>query len=130
MLFVLESRSGLLSLFESLAESVSHLETVDIESREFEFCDETGQRFVGEITEPIGLMSSGRFRFRPDGPPNKDFAVAILSKAQSLPRPVGSIKTLEDLKRRVSPNHVPDPTSPSVTPPAGAGGAPSVAADH
>jgi hypothetical protein len=27
-------------------------------------------------------------------------------------------------------NHVPDPTSPSVTPPAGAGGAPSVAADH
>jgi hypothetical protein len=28
------------------------------------------------------------------------------------------------------PNHVPDPTSPSVTPPAGAGGAPSVAADH
>ena len=29
-----------------------------------------------------------------------------------------------------APNHVPDPTSPSVTPPAGAGGAPSVAADH
>jgi hypothetical protein len=27
-------------------------------------------------------------------------------------------------------NHVPDPASPSVTPPAGAGGAPSVAADH
>jgi hypothetical protein len=27
-------------------------------------------------------------------------------------------------------NHVPDPTSPSVTPPADAGGAPSVAADH
>jgi len=29
-----------------------------------------------------------------------------------------------------TPNHVPDPTSPSVTPPACAGGAPSVAADH
>jgi hypothetical protein len=28
------------------------------------------------------------------------------------------------------PNHVPDPTPPSVTPPAGAGGAPSVGADH
>jgi translation elongation factor EF-Tu-like GTPase len=28
------------------------------------------------------------------------------------------------------PNHLPDPTSPSVTPPASAGGAPSVAADH
>jgi len=29
-----------------------------------------------------------------------------------------------------APNQLPDPTSPSVTPPAGAGGAPSVAADH
>ena len=29
-----------------------------------------------------------------------------------------------------TPNQLPDPTSPSVTPPAGAGGAPSVAADH
>ena len=31
---------------------------------------------------------------------------------------------------RKMPNQLPDPTSPSVTPPAGAGGAPSVAADH
>ena len=33
------------------------------------------------------------------------------------------------MKREV-PNQLPDPTSPSVTPPAGAGGAPSVTADH
>jgi hypothetical protein len=31
---------------------------------------------------------------------------------------------------KVVPNQLPDPTSPSVTPRAGAGGAPSVAADH
>jgi len=31
---------------------------------------------------------------------------------------------------RFVPNQLPDPTSPSVTPPARAGGAPSVAADH
>ena len=37
--------------------------------------------------------------------------------------------TLRYLSRRL-PNQLPDPTSPSVTPPAGAGGAPSVAADH
>ena len=30
----------------------------------------------------------------------------------------------------ISPNHLTDPASPSVTSPAGAGGAPSVAADH
>jgi predicted enzyme related to lactoylglutathione lyase len=32
--------------------------------------------------------------------------------------------------KRSKPNQLPDPTSPSVTPPACAGGAPSVAADH
>jgi len=31
---------------------------------------------------------------------------------------------------RFVPNQLPDPTSPSVTPPAGAGAVPSVAADH
>ena len=35
----------------------------------------------------------------------------------------------DELKGNV-PNQLPDPTSPSVTPPAKAGGAPSVAADH
>jgi hypothetical protein len=36
----------------------------------------------------------------------------------------------DDGDLRDMPNHVPDPTSPSVTPPAGAGGALSVGADH
>jgi hypothetical protein len=35
-----------------------------------------------------------------------------------------------DAQSRPQPNQLPDPTSPSDTPPAGAGGAPSVAADH
>ena len=34
------------------------------------------------------------------------------------------------LRKMNAPNQLPDPTSPSVTPPAGAGGAPSVGADH
>jgi len=38
------------------------------------------------------------------------------------------IPGVDDVKRK--PNQLPDPTSPSVTPPAGARGAPSVGADH
>jgi len=34
------------------------------------------------------------------------------------------------MSKEMTPDQLPDPTSPSVTPPAGAGGAPSVAADH
>jgi hypothetical protein len=40
------------------------------------------------------------------------------------------IEAVQHIKTRTMPNHVPDPTSPSVTPPAGAGGVPSVATDH
>ena len=36
----------------------------------------------------------------------------------------------EMIAPQLVPNQLPDPTSPSVTPPASAGGAPSVAADH
>ena len=39
-------------------------------------------------------------------------------------------KLVEALKGYRVPNQLPAPTSPSVTPPAGAGGAPFVAADH
>jgi translation elongation factor EF-Tu-like GTPase len=46
-------------------------------------------------------------------------------------RKVASVVVEELLgELRDSANQLPDPTSPSVTPPAGAGGAPSVAADH
>jgi hypothetical protein len=41
----------------------------------------------------------------------------------------GDPPTLASIKRDV-PNQLPDPTSPSVTPPANAVGAPSVASDH
>ena|SRR5579863_9037767 len=47
------------------------------------------------------------------------------SVMQSLARDVRVIRL-----NKKAPNHLPDPSSPSVTPPAGAVGAPSVAADH
>ena len=40
------------------------------------------------------------------------------------------IQTPDSADVRNRSNQLPDPTSPSVTPPAGAGGPPSVAADH
>jgi hypothetical protein len=43
---------------------------------------------------------------------------------------LGKVRFRVNTDIRIKPNQLPDPTSPSVTPPAGAGGAPSVAADH
>jgi hypothetical protein len=44
--------------------------------------------------------------------------------------PVLSLDELREFLTKQTANQLPDPTSPSVTPPAGAGVAPSVAADH
>jgi len=41
-----------------------------------------------------------------------------------------SVTRISDEQQGNLPNQLPDPRSPSVTPPVGAGGAPSVAADH
>jgi hypothetical protein len=51
-----------------------------------------------------------------------EFRLVLLSNLVAADHP--SISPLPE------PNQLPDPTSPSVTPPARAGGAPSVAADH
>jgi hypothetical protein len=57
------------------------------------------------------------------------FAVGTLSLAGVLMMKSSAKDYFCDLNLN-KPNQLPDPTSPSVTPPAGAGRAPSVAADH
>jgi hypothetical protein len=49
---------------------------------------------------------------------------------KSLTRALQYLGYVVEMPSAQMPNQLPDPTSPSVTPPAGAGGAPSVAADH
>jgi hypothetical protein len=63
-----------------------------------------------------------------------DFAFGVFlafDAGETLLPPDNEVTTKEQLLRLLNtPNQLPDPTSPSVTPPACAGGAPSVAADH
>ena len=63
-----------------------------------------------------------------------DFAFKVFlafDAGETLLPPDNEVTTKEQLLRLLNPpNQLPDPTSPSVTPAAGAAGAPSVAADH
>jgi len=99
MILVLETNGGLLYLFSSAAESESYLEAIDIENREYEFCDETGQRFVAELTAPVTALSAGGFRLRPDGLPDKAVVASFLGRARSLERGCDGVKTLDDLRK-------------------------------
>ncbi len=99
MMFVLEINGGLLHLFSDAAEAESQLEAIDIENAEYEFCDDTGQRFVGQVVAPAGALHSGKFHLRPDGAPNPSILASILSWARSLERQCGGVRTLDDLRK-------------------------------
>jgi hypothetical protein len=102
MILVLETNGCLLHLFLSSVQVEKELEVIDVENREYEFCDETGQRFVGEIVSPVGFFRSGKFRLKPDGIPDRTVIASFLSRAGSLDRGCDSIKSLDDLRRRLT----------------------------
>jgi hypothetical protein len=98
MILVLETNGCLLHLFSSVAEVESHLEAIDIENREYEFCDDTGQRFIGEITTPVTRFGGGRFRLVAEGVPDSKLVSSFLARARSLDRGCGELQTLDDLR--------------------------------
>jgi hypothetical protein len=56
MILVLEINGALLHLFSSAAEVESYVEAIDVENSEYEFCDDSGQRFVVEIIQLPGFI--------------------------------------------------------------------------
>jgi hypothetical protein len=103
MIFVLETNGNLLYLFSSALEVKSHLEAIDVENNEYEFCDDKGQRFVGEIVAPVTKFAAGSFSLKPDGIPNKSFVASFLSRARSLDRSCNGIQSLDDLRKLYAP---------------------------
>ena len=98
-MLVLETNGRLLYLFSTAREAELHLEAIDIENREYEFCDDAGQRFSGEIIVPVTTFGAGSFRLRADGKPDRAVVRALLARAHSLERSCDGIRTLDDLRR-------------------------------
>jgi hypothetical protein len=62
MMFLVLDTDGCLNIFDSVDAAQQHLEAIDIENDEYEFCDESGQPFVGELLPSRGMFSGGGFR--------------------------------------------------------------------
>jgi hypothetical protein len=99
MILVLETNGSLLHLFSAKAEVESELEAIDIENHEYEFCDDTGQRYVAEITAPVTTFRAGCYSLHPDGLPDKAVFLSFVSRARSLARGCDGVGTLDDLRR-------------------------------
>jgi hypothetical protein len=99
MLLVLETRSGVLSLFPSAGAAEARLEAIDVENSEFEFCAAGGQRLVGTLTAPVTAFDPGKFQLRPHGAPDIANVAGILGRARVLAQPYREAATLDDLRR-------------------------------
>lgn len=99
-MFVLETNGSLLYLFSTVAEAESDLEAIDVQNGEYEFCDDIGQRFVGEIVAPVTKFCAGTFRLKPDGAPDKELVASFLFRAKSLERACDKVRSLNDLRRK------------------------------
>jgi len=99
MMLILEINGGLLHLFSSAAEVESHVEAVDIENAEYEFCDDNGQRFAGKIVRPPGWFLPSRIHLVPVGVPEQTLVASFVSRARTLERGCDGVETLDDLRR-------------------------------
>jgi hypothetical protein len=95
MLLVID-RDNNLSIHASVRDAEGHLETIDIEDGEYQFCDEHGQPYVGEILKPVGKFSSGQFRIVPHGTPDPTLPLALVSRSTDYRSKVPGLKTRED----------------------------------
>lgn len=99
MILVFETNGSLLHLFSSVSEAESRLEGIDIKNGEYEFCDDMGQRFVGEIVAPVTSFRAGSFHLKPDGAPDKAVVASFLFRTRSLERACDGVRSLNDLRK-------------------------------
>jgi hypothetical protein len=99
MILALEKDDGSLFLFTSAAEAESEFEAIDVENVEYEFCDDSGQRFVAEIRAPVGAFRAGSYRLRPSGAPDREAVRRIIARASCLARGTPDIKSIADLRK-------------------------------
>ena len=100
MLLVLDSDRELY-LFATIGEAEAALEAIDIENEEYDFCDESGQRFTAKITSPITTFRPGAFQILPEGEPDVTLPLTFWASARHLAQPCGKIMTLDDLSARL-----------------------------
>jgi len=95
-------RDNTVGIYDSVADAESHLETIDIEGGEYEFCDETGQPYVGDVLEPVGKFRSGKFRIVPRGTRDPSLPASFLLRAADYYSSLPGLKTLEDARARLT----------------------------
>ncbi len=84
-------------LFSSEEQVYKQIEAIDVENGEYEFCNEHGRRFFGEITTPVTTFKSGLFRLVA-GEVDATLLNVFISGARALSQGTSEISTLDELR--------------------------------
>ncbi|HKP03484.1 MAG TPA: hypothetical protein VJU77_09010 [Chthoniobacterales bacterium] len=97
-MFLIIDRDNIVGIYRSVAEAEANLETIDVELGEYEFCDETGQRYVGEVLETVEKFRRGAFRLIPRGTPDSALPKTFLSRAVQCHSKLPGVRTLQEAR--------------------------------
>lgn len=86
--------------FESPEKPPNWIETIDVKNQEYQFCDDTGQRYVGKIKKR-GFFSADTFELIPDGPPDRANLAKMLDEAEMI-EAGDRFATLEELRKHLT----------------------------
>ena len=73
-----------IELFDSPDVPPNWIEAIDIENKEYQFCDEHGQKYIGVITRPASLFREASFELRPEGAPELKNVLLLIEEAELL----------------------------------------------
>jgi hypothetical protein len=98
MLLVLDT-DGCLNIFNSVDAAQHHLEAIDIENNEYEFCDESGQPYAGELLPSRGMFSGDPgFRIVRRGSPDPSLPQSLINRTKHFWPKGTPFKTLDDAR--------------------------------
>ena len=98
MMFLVLDIDGCLNIFESVDAAQEHLEAIDIENNEYEFCDESGQPYAGELIPSRGMFSGDGFRIVQRGSADSGLPLSFINRAKHFWPKGTPFKTLDDAR--------------------------------
>jgi hypothetical protein len=88
-----------LETFDSPEEPPDWIEWIDVESEEYAFCRDDGQRYRGELVRPAGFFTSEQWHLVPEGTPDLNNALAIVDRATDIDVGRSVFSDLESLRQ-------------------------------
>jgi hypothetical protein len=83
MMFILRD-DPVIEVFDDPQKPPNWIEVIDIENREYQFCNDQGQRYVGVITGSSGWVKQPGFILKPEGDPDLKNALDLIDQAEMI----------------------------------------------